>query len=78
MKREISLEKSENPKIGTSRDIVGRLWYVEQGELGFPAFQQSGVASALVAAIADVFLVDVAVAGLQFSDKVALGYPAGA
>jgi hypothetical protein len=36
------------------------------------------VASALVAAIADVFLIDVAVAGLQFPDKVAFGYPAGA
>ena len=36
----------------------------EQRELGLAAFQQTGVASALVAAIADILLIDIAVAGL--------------
>jgi len=35
------------------------------------------VASTLVAAIADIFLIDIAVAGLQFADKGAFRYPAG-
>ena len=55
-----------------------QLMYIEQREFCFPAFQQTGVASAFVATIADVFLVDVAVAGFQFSDKSALGYLVGA
>lgn len=41
-----------------------RLRNEELGELGLAAFQQPGVASALVAAIADILLIDVAVAGL--------------
>lgn len=35
------------------------------------------MASALVAAIADILLIDIAVAGLQFADKGAFRYPAG-
>jgi len=41
-----------------------RLRNEEQGELGLAAFQQTGVASALVSAIADILLIDIAVAGL--------------
>lgn len=53
------------------------LWDEEQGEFGLAAFQQTGVTSALVAAIADILLIDIAVAGLQFADKGAFRYPAG-
>lgn len=49
----------------------------EHRELRLAAFQQTGVASALVAAIADILLIDIAVAGLQFADKGAFRYPAG-
>ena len=54
-----------------------RLRNEEQGEFGLAAFQQTGVTSALVAAIADILLIDIAVAGLQFADKGAFRYPAG-
>ena len=50
----------------------------EQGEFGLAAFQQAGMASARVAAVADVFLIDVAVAGLQLPDKGAFRYLPGA
>ena len=53
------------------------LWNEEQRELGLAAFQQPGVVSALVSAIADILLIDIAVAGLQFADKGAFRYPAG-
>lgn len=49
----------------------------EKGEFGLTAFQQAGVASALVAAVTDVFLIDVAVAGFQLSDKGAFRYLTG-
>ena len=49
----------------------------EQGELSLAAFQQTGVTSALVAAIADILLIDIAVAALQFADKVTFRYSAG-
>ena len=54
-----------------------RLRNEEQRELGLAAFQQTGMAFALVSAIADILLIDVAVAGLQFADKGAFRYPAG-
>jgi len=60
--------------IGLSRDIKKRLRDKEQCELSLAAFQQTGVAFAFVAAVADIFPVDVAVAGLQFADKGAFGY----
>ncbi|EOS16626.1 hypothetical protein C802_00305 [Phocaeicola sartorii] len=53
------------------------LWNEEQRELGLAAFQQPGVATALVSAIADILLIDIAVAGLQFTDKGTFRYPAG-
>ena len=53
------------------------LWDEEQRELGLAAFQQTGVASALVATITDILLIYIAVAGLQFADKGAFRYPAG-
>lgn len=54
-----------------------RLRNEEQGELGLAAFQQTGVASALVSAIADILLIDITIARLQFADKGAFRYPAG-
>ena len=73
--KEISREKSG--KSETQGTFVLGLRNEEQGELGLAAFQQPGVASALVAAIADILLIDIAVAGLQFADKGAFRYPAG-
>ena len=49
----------------------------EQCKFGLAAFQQAGVTSALVAAVADVFLIDVAVAALQFPYKGAFRYLPG-
>lgn len=57
--------------------IYKRLRNEEQRELGFAAFQQPSMTSALVAAITDILLIDIAVAGLQFADKGAFRYPAG-
>lgn len=58
-----------NPVNWKLKGFVLRLWNEEQGEFGLAAFQQTGMASALVAAIADILLIDIAVAGLQFADK---------
>lgn len=54
--------------------IYKRLRNEEQRELGFAAFQQPSMTSALVAAITDILLIYIAVAGLQFADKGAFRY----